>query len=285
MQNAPRIDTGAAFNDFATFVNVLLERPQELVKFAAFKRTLKTSYERNQDPRLLRVANRHGTLPLSVWSGWLVRTRAFNTFILFLICANAILIGFETEVASVPTRENSRTLLFLSIADSTMLLCFAFEILIKWLDNFRLFWSDSWNVFDFTVTCSTALPPILQALAMANEGNVSPSQERFNTIVGHMRVVRIFRSLKVIVRIQSLRVIVGTVLDSIQSILMVCRLPFYVPPAPGLLVDSIGHLSNAPRLLVRTMQYAAHIEKSEKPGARLRCVGAGSAVQCAPSSL
>jgi hypothetical protein len=195
--NAPRIDSSTILSDYAMFSNILLERPQELVKFAPFKRTLKTSKERNKDHRLLRVRNRFGSVPLSIWAGWLVRTSGFSAIILVLICANAVLIGVETEISSQPSRENEKTMLLISLTDEVMLLCFSVEIIIKcvrcmlydrcpsyarcllygrWLDNFRLFWSDSWNVFDFCVTCSSALPPILGSLAMADEGNLSKSQ-------------------------------------------------------------------------------------------------------------
>jgi hypothetical protein len=97
--NAPRIDSAAALNDFGTFSNILLERPQvshdaseravramrahpqrtntqELVKFAPFKRTLKTTKERNKDPRLLRVANRLGSVSVRVMRA---RARTLNS--------------------------------------------------------------------------------------------------------------------------------------------------------------------------------------------------------------
>ena len=41
---------------------------------------------------------------------------------------------------------------FLKFIDAFTVVIFSLEIFLKWLDNFRTFWKDNWNIFDFLVT-------------------------------------------------------------------------------------------------------------------------------------
>ena len=40
----------------------------------------------------------------------------------------------------------------LNFIDSFTVIMFSVEIVLKWIDNFRTFWSNPWNVFDLFVT-------------------------------------------------------------------------------------------------------------------------------------
>ena len=40
----------------------------------------------------------------------------------------------------------------LNFIDSFTVIIFSVEIMLKWIDNFRTFWSNPWNVFDLFVT-------------------------------------------------------------------------------------------------------------------------------------
>ena len=41
---------------------------------------------------------------------------------------------------------------FLGFIDAFTVIVFSVEILLKWTDNFSVFWKDAWNVFDLIVT-------------------------------------------------------------------------------------------------------------------------------------
>ena len=53
----------------------------------------------------------------------------------------------------------------LEFIDAFTVIVFSVEILLKWIDNFFMFWKDYWNVFDLIVTllvhalhCTTVHP-------------------------------------------------------------------------------------------------------------------------------
>ena len=57
----------------------------------------------------------------------------------------------------------------LNFIDSFTVIMFSVEIVLKWIDNFRTFWRNPWNVFDLFVTVlvravSFLLPPSLYLL-------------------------------------------------------------------------------------------------------------------------
>ncbi len=41
---------------------------------------------------------------------------------------------------------------FLEFIDAFTVIVFSVEIVLKWIDNFRGFWNNYWNVFDLIVT-------------------------------------------------------------------------------------------------------------------------------------
>lgn len=41
---------------------------------------------------------------------------------------------------------------FLGFIDAFTVVVFSTEIVLKWMDNFKVFWKDYWNVFDLLVT-------------------------------------------------------------------------------------------------------------------------------------
>ena len=49
--------------------------------------------------------------------------------------------------------------------DMFILLCFITETILKWLDCFRSYWLDAWNVFDFVITLLVVIPEMVSLLA------------------------------------------------------------------------------------------------------------------------
>lgn len=99
------------------------------------------------------------------------------------------------------------------VIDLIILLSFASEIVLKWLDSFSKFWSNRWNTFDFVITLLSALPNIVFLFASDN-----PAQARRLTgIARDLRILRTLRTFKAIARFGSLQIIVKTILDAFSS--------------------------------------------------------------------
>ena len=73
----------------------------------------------------------------------------FNALIFSLILANALLQGLQVEMPreSYPTMHRG-----LDVFDDITIVIFILEIVLKWIDSFKDYWQDGWNIFDFTVT-------------------------------------------------------------------------------------------------------------------------------------
>ena len=55
----------------------------------------------------------------------------------------------------LPTSDSTGLLVLrelLNFIDSFTVIMFSVEIVLKWIDNFKLFWRNPWNVFDLLVT-------------------------------------------------------------------------------------------------------------------------------------
>ena len=99
----------------------------------------------------------------------------------------------------------------LDFIDSFSVIVFITEIVLKWIDNFRGFWKNPWNIFDFVVTVvvsslkylswsfwnnivlslQSAVPLIIMLLT-----NARTSQ--FTVIAKQLAVFRIIRALKMV---------------------------------------------------------------------------------------
>jgi cation channel sperm-associated protein 2 len=140
-----------------------------------------------------------------------------------LIIANAIVQGVQSGLNDEADHESITAL---EVFDDITLLIFVVEIVLKWVDSFRTFWTDGWNVFDFFVTFASA-GPRFASLVLLDDGQGSA----LSTITNQVRLFRSLRILKMIARLSSLRVVIATVIDAFQSlgfILLLLALLFYM---------------------------------------------------------
>ncbi|XP_051975482.1 cation channel sperm-associated protein 2-like isoform X3 [Xyrauchen texanus] len=103
--------------------------------------------------RLNRVLNRHAKFPpLKMFAHWILESDLFQNMIVFLIVLNVVVLGIEAEFHDNldPSLETLHTVL--QAMNWGILEVFFLEILLKWLDDFWLFWESKWNIFDFAVT-------------------------------------------------------------------------------------------------------------------------------------
>ncbi|KAI9217835.1 Ion transport protein-domain-containing protein [Blastocladiella britannica] len=203
--------------DPTTLARILEEAPGQLIKFPAVKRAGGLS---DVDRRLTRVKNK-GTLPIGAWAQWVVESHAVRQFVLVVILLNAVTVGISAELG--PSMDSYPDLFqVLDMIDKLSLVLFLLEIGIQWLDSFRNYWRDPWNVFDFAVTIGTAVPEVLAILG------VSESKGSFATVMQQLKTFRILRSLKLAVRFTSLRIIVITILEALRSMALIMMLLFLV---------------------------------------------------------
>ena len=141
----------------------------------------------------------------------ITKNKTFNVFIFVLILSSAILIGIETypEIASKHRH-------LLGFLDKLIISCFVLEIGLKIVSNGKRPWnffSDPWNVFDFVIVAVCLIP--------AGDTHYFAA----------LRILRVFRILRMITILPKLRLLIGALLKSIPSIgyvILLISLLFYV---------------------------------------------------------
>lgn len=130
----------------------------------------------------------------------IVESSLFNGFVLFMILLAGVVVGLETY----PSIQNSYSAT-LHLIDQIILWTFVFEALIKILSFGKFPWkyfSDGWNVFDFSIVVICFLPL-----------NASYSAV--------LRLARILRVLRLVSALPKLQLLVGALIKSIPSMIYV----------------------------------------------------------------
>jgi voltage-gated sodium channel len=130
------------------------------------------------------------------WAQSVVADHRFNAFIIGVILINAVLVGLETSEALVA--QFGDVFLVLNIAIAVI---FVIEIALRMATYWPRPWAffrDPWNVFDFVIVGLSILPV----------------GGRFATVA---RLARLLRVLRVVSVMPELRLIVGTMLRSVGS--------------------------------------------------------------------
>ena len=147
-----------------------------------------------------------GRRPFAETLQTLVVSRGFGAFITAIIILNAITLGLETWPRAVEVAGP-----LLVFVDRVALLIFTVEIILKLGVFRRRFFSDGWNLFDFTIVAIAWLPAA---------GPLSV-----------LRALRILRVLRLISVVPQMRTVVSALLQSLPgmgSIVAVLMLVFYV---------------------------------------------------------
>lgn len=139
-----------------------------------------------------------------------VESNAFQFFIAFVICVNAVTMGCET--LSLP----EGAILILNIIDWICLAIYTIEAGLKLRVYGLEYFNDGWNVFDFMIVALSLSVIVLSALAIAIP---IPFQ-----IARTIRLFRIVRVFKLVSLFRKLRVIVEAIGRSIPGVLWTCLL-------------------------------------------------------------
>ncbi|ORY49945.1 hypothetical protein BCR33DRAFT_713541 [Rhizoclosmatium globosum] len=200
---------------------ILLDNPNQLIKFQAFKKTQQTDDDDKTDRRLTRTRNIN-SLPIGAWANWLVKYNYFQYFIMFFILADSVFIGVKTELQ--PYESQYWALFqFITILDYFSCIVFITEIVLKLLDNFEEFWNDGWNVADLLVTLFSLIPEITD---MAGVTGTALMANGINP-----QSFRVIRALKVVFRVGNFQIMIITILEafhSMASIMLVVLIVSYV---------------------------------------------------------
>jgi len=152
----------------------------------------------------------------------LVQSAAFNNFVVAVILVNAVLIGLSTYLA------DATALRAIAAIETVCVFIYLVELALRFLvrDSTTAFFRDGWNIFDLVV--------VIAALIPASSG-IGPA----------LRILRVFRVLRLVKTIPELRLIVTVLLRSIVSMKYVSLLAtilFYVYAVIGVkLFGSDGH--------------------------------------------
>jgi len=219
---APRYSSDA-FRNRNTVAEIMRHKPHTLIKFKIFKRNCATEEKLNEAQdrgkrKPVRLQRAQTTLTPSQWAAWLSNHPHFSSFIIGVIVFNAAILGVQTFLDEVEDWKMSQVL---EIVDLAIGLIFFVEIMVKWVANFRDFWKDGWNNFDFLVTTGTMVP-IVAKIAIGG----SSDTKNFATLAKNLRIFRTFRTLKMIAKFRSLRIIVRTIVEALQSLGFVLVLLF-----------------------------------------------------------
>ncbi|MCQ2287724.1 MAG: ion transporter [Muribaculaceae bacterium] len=124
----------------------------------------------------------------------LANNHIFELFIIGIILVNSILIGVETSVTNNAIKLTQQIILYI----------FTFEILVRFIaaDSIKKFFSDGWNVFDFTLVVIGYIPETMFANA---------------SMVMALRVLRVFRILRLLRTAKEVKLIVAVLIKSMTS--------------------------------------------------------------------
>jgi len=124
----------------------------------------------------------------------------FNSFIMFIIAINAIVIGVET------TESLKKTHASLFDALDYMFLCIYFgEFLLKIYADRSGYWKNTYNVFDFIILAISFIQVILHQLNVGDN------------ILKVLRLLRVLRTLRTISFVEGLQVLVTALIDTMRN--------------------------------------------------------------------
>ncbi|XP_045142455.1 cation channel sperm-associated protein 2 [Echinops telfairi] len=167
------------------------------------------------------------TPPLSLWAGWVLERPLFTNFIIFLIFLNTIVLMVEIELQESTNQKLLPLKLALEVAAWFILLIFLLEILLMWMSNFFLFWTNAWSVFDFVVTMLSLFPEVVVLVGVNGQ----------SVWLQLLRICRVLRSLKLFARFRQIRVIILALVRALKimtPLFMLLLMFFYIFGVTGI---------------------------------------------------
>jgi len=156
----------------------------------------------------------------AVWARFTVRSRWFNNFIMLVILLAGVIVGIQTYGDQIARWQ---TLLYR--IDKVILAIFVLEVWIRMLAEDRRPWryfSDPWNVFDFTIVAVGLLALVMPEINGA-----------FVAVFRLARVLRVFRLVRTIPKLQLLVNVLLKSIPSIGHVAILMSIIFYIYATMG----------------------------------------------------
>lgn len=159
--------------------------------------------------------------PRDIWAHWVLNTTMFKWMMIMVIVINSFLIAWDQEMGQGDEFRSRRQIL--EAVDFLFLCLFVSEILLKWMDDFRGFWYEGWNLFDFLCTLASLVPPALDIMYPGDDGTEQEVLEGQGILsaVKYLRIIRIFRSLNVVTRLPKIQVIWEAVIKTFHEMISI----------------------------------------------------------------
>nr|XP_056710621.1 cation channel sperm-associated protein 2-like [Euleptes europaea] len=165
--------------------------------------------------------------PFHMWVYWLLSSKVFKGFIIFLICLNMVVLMMITEIAENTEEHFEIMKMVLEVTVWVILLIFFIEIGLNWVLGFQKYWRNPWNVFDFTITMVSFIPEF----AFFTKRAYRLTSQRI------ILIFRVLRCLKLFPRIGQVRVIIMAIAKALRAmafILLLLVFFFYVFAVAGI---------------------------------------------------
>ncbi|XP_077207259.1 cation channel sperm-associated protein 2 [Paroedura picta] len=214
------------FLDSRRLKKVMLTDHNQLVRFNVVPiRNILLTQEKRWCNRIQVRCSRFPPFPM--WAYWLVSSKVFKGFMIFLICLNMVVLMTITEIQR-STEEHFMVLkIVLEVAVWVILLIFIVEILLHWTVGFWKYWRNPWNVFDFTITLISFIPEFV----------IFTDKAYRMTTTRIVLIFRVLRCLKLFPRIRQVRVIIMAIAKALKAmafILLLLIFFFYVFAVAGI---------------------------------------------------
>lgn len=214
------------FLDHKRLKKLMLTDHNQLVRFNVMPtRNILVTQEKRWRNRIQVRCSRFPPFPM--WAYWLVSSKVFKGFIIFLICLNMVVLMVITEIER-NTEESFRIMkLVLEVTVWVIILIFIIEIGLQWTVGFSKYWRNPWNVFDFTITLVSFVPEFF----------VFTDRAYRVTTKRIILVFRVLRCLKLFPRIRQVRVIIMAITKALRAmafILLLLIFFFYVFAVAGI---------------------------------------------------
>lgn len=136
-----------------------------------------------------------------------IESEKSRIFFVTLVVMNAVMIGVEADWT------NSDTAAAFDWIEFTFLVFFTIEIILKLFGFGKLFWTDTWNLIDFTIVAASIVEAILEVIS-DHEGNGLSS----------IRLVRVMRIIRIVSFLNRLALLVNAFIWALESVMYVALL-------------------------------------------------------------
>mmetsp|Transcript_76725 Transcript_76725/g.193713 ORF Transcript_76725/g.193713 Transcript_76725/m.193713 type:complete len:866 (+) Transcript_76725:65-2662(+) len=192
-----------------------------------------------QQLRHARIGGFHVAAAAACWASCigamtrLVQSIYFDAFVGFLVLANAVFIGVQTD--RIATHRSQDIPAAFQILEHSFVALFSLELGLRLAVHGRRFFRMQgweWNLFDLIVLMMQFVETVLADVYGRAEGSALPTNFSFIRLLRVLRLVRVIRVIRVLRLISELRTIVTSIMSSLKflvwTIVLLCFIIYLV---------------------------------------------------------